>query len=142
MAGWDARRGRAHCNPALGTLRGARPLTLGGLRVVLLDVVWTKAGESLPDGVRTAHLSQARKNGSEARNRRVWCAVRRLCSFAWAQRMRRPAPLGTIPSSCCGRTRRRPNNTGDDACALLRVARMERSAIRDCFPHYAALLAG
>ena len=42
----------------------------GGLQVGLLDAVWMKAGESLLDQGGRGSSVQARKNGSEARNRR------------------------------------------------------------------------
>ena len=41
----------------------------GGLQVDLLDAVWMKAGESLPDQGGRGSSVQARKSGSEAQNR-------------------------------------------------------------------------
>ena len=43
----------------------------GGLQVVLLDEVWSNAGESLRDQGGRGSSGQSRKNGSGAKNRRA-----------------------------------------------------------------------
>ncbi len=115
----------------------SRPTLLEGLQVDLLDVGLDEGGpKACRIGVCAAHPVQARKNGSGVKSRRrksartaQACAgvVRReaaalICvSVAYQNALRLPAHHSLL--LCYGRTRRRPNNTGDGACAIFPLSR-------------------